>query len=944
MEEDKDKNINFLPNDLKSKNKKTSKKKEENYEYEPEMVSPDSAKLRKAKNVDMSGSNISFVEKISNWLEAKFSFLNKNKKEEKPRIQELQELIGKSQHVGEIMINDEEVLPDEERDYVVKREKEDVPIEEGAVKDDLFKAKEQEQVAFISKEDNEEQGRKALREKYVAERNKNIAKAQEIALHPNKDTKIPKEEDGVYSMPQSLSEVSLPEKIEANDDLQSDNKEDVSLDLYGDESGPSWWDKIKAFFTGVFAPKAKKIKDEKKEEVGGESILSYELRKAASIAPAEEDDEHVVSTPAGNFAEGIKIMKKAPEEPEERVATLKESDTEANKNNILGGKEELLKAQEELFSDVPEQSPELEDIFSKLDKNLQDKNIVSKKIELETNKLSLWAKIKGFFAGLFSPKAKELKSEKLDADNVEANIELAASEPVHENKPVEQEIKEEAIAEAEPVILQSPIEAEKPEEIVKDFSKEEIIENIPEEKKTDDLKPSFLEDQGVEESLPRSLTEPDFEESQNTKEGRSGGENKITEEVEVKLSFFDKIKFFFTKLFSSKAKELKFDQVDMQMANVADASTGANLGNAPIAEESENKEGVNLVIDKAKEFDKKKSKEAIAEDELSSKFHQPSISTVTRLIDEEGGVDLIPIAIRTKSWMQIGQLLAAAVIGSIVIVLSFYATLYFQQVNLEKEKDKQQNQISDLEQKILDYKGTNEEIKTLGQDIATVYDLFNKHIYWTNLFDLIEKYTLDDVYFSGFTSGTGGGLTFSATGKSYDTAARQLKLLQSDEAKEFVKSATINSVSGGEGEVTFSISLVLNDDLFYYDYTKILLVEDGEWEFDTAYEDKFRDEDFVFLSASTYQGAQEIIKSENPDIILLDLDLSTASGLEALSEIRKVPRIKEIPVLLLVSSKQDKNIKDAMELGALDYILKSDMTPEYTVDIIKSYLNMNDKN
>jgi len=247
--------------------------------------------------------------------------------------------------------------------------------------------------------------------------------------------------------------------------------------------------------------------------------------------------------------------------------------------------------------------------------------------------------------------------------------------------------------------------------------------------------------------------------------------------------------------------------------------------------------------------------------------------------------------------------------------------------------------MSDLEKKILDYKYTNQEISILGQDIALVYDLFNKHIYWSNLFELIEKYTLEDVYFGGFTAGSSGGLSLNASGKSYDSAARQLKLLQSEEAKEFVKSASINSVISSGDSVQFNVNLVLNDKLFFYDFKKVLFIEDGEWEFDSAYEDMFRDEDLIFFGASTGRESLALLERENPDIIFLDLNLTSTSSLGILEEIQAEPRINELPILIIVESRNDRSIEDALELGATDFILQSDISPEYILSAIKSYLD-----
>jgi two-component system, response regulator len=59
-----------------------------------------------------------------------------------------------------------------------------------------------------------------------------------------------------------------------------------------------------------------------------------------------------------------------------------------------------------------------------------------------------------------------------------------------------------------------------------------------------------------------------------------------------------------------------------------------------------------------------------------------------------------------------------------------------------------------------------------------------------------------------------------------------------------------------------------------------------------------------------------------PKIILLDLRLPKVDGLEVLTKIKSDPRTREIPVVVLTSSKEDKDIKESYKLGANSFIVK----------------------
>lgn len=59
-----------------------------------------------------------------------------------------------------------------------------------------------------------------------------------------------------------------------------------------------------------------------------------------------------------------------------------------------------------------------------------------------------------------------------------------------------------------------------------------------------------------------------------------------------------------------------------------------------------------------------------------------------------------------------------------------------------------------------------------------------------------------------------------------------------------------------------------------------------------------------------------------PDLILLDLNLPIIDGFTLLKKIRSSGSTKHIPVIVLTSSGEDKDIKESYDLGANSYIRK----------------------
>lgn len=64
------------------------------------------------------------------------------------------------------------------------------------------------------------------------------------------------------------------------------------------------------------------------------------------------------------------------------------------------------------------------------------------------------------------------------------------------------------------------------------------------------------------------------------------------------------------------------------------------------------------------------------------------------------------------------------------------------------------------------------------------------------------------------------------------------------------------------------------------------------------------------------------ISSDPPKVIFLDIKIPKISGLEVLKKIKSDDRTKRIPAIMLTSSKQDRDIEAAYNLGANSYIVK----------------------
>ncbi len=87
----------------------------------------------------------------------------------------------------------------------------------------------------------------------------------------------------------------------------------------------------------------------------------------------------------------------------------------------------------------------------------------------------------------------------------------------------------------------------------------------------------------------------------------------------------------------------------------------------------------------------------------------------------------------------------------------------------------------------------------------------------------------------------------------------------------------------------------------------------------------------VVATAGSGQEGLRLTEEHQPDIILLDMRMPDMSGLEVLRELRR--RGAEMPIVMLTTSDDERDLVDALRSGAQGYLLK-DIDPEELVDVL----------
>jgi len=120
---------------------------------------------------------------------------------------------------------------------------------------------------------------------------------------------------------------------------------------------------------------------------------------------------------------------------------------------------------------------------------------------------------------------------------------------------------------------------------------------------------------------------------------------------------------------------------------------------------------------------------------------------------------------------------------------------------------------------------------------------------------------------------------------------------------------------------------------------KILIVEDDESLLNVL-TDSFTAEGFTVLSAANGAIGLETALKEQPDIILLDIQMPVMDGLAMLDKLRQDDWGKQAEVILLTNFSDTEKVAIAAEKGAYDYLVKSDWKTEDIVKRVKKKLGI----
>ena len=99
-----------------------------------------------------------------------------------------------------------------------------------------------------------------------------------------------------------------------------------------------------------------------------------------------------------------------------------------------------------------------------------------------------------------------------------------------------------------------------------------------------------------------------------------------------------------------------------------------------------------------------------------------------------------------------------------------------------------------------------------------------------------------------------------------------------------------------------------------------------------------RREGYTVEGAASAREALESMHHHLPDLILLDVMMPDVDGMDLLRMLRSQPKTREVPVIFLSALSDEERIRQATEMGAQGYLVKTRVSYEELLDQVGRYV------
>ncbi len=121
--------------------------------------------------------------------------------------------------------------------------------------------------------------------------------------------------------------------------------------------------------------------------------------------------------------------------------------------------------------------------------------------------------------------------------------------------------------------------------------------------------------------------------------------------------------------------------------------------------------------------------------------------------------------------------------------------------------------------------------------------------------------------------------------------------------------------------------------------TALLLVAEDDQFYANLYRTKLEKEGFGVLVASNGTETLDLLRKNNPDLIILDLVMPEMDGFEVLKKLKEEKDLRDVPVIVLSNLGQPEDVERAKAMGIFKYIIKSNVSIHQMVESVEEALS-----
>jgi len=118
---------------------------------------------------------------------------------------------------------------------------------------------------------------------------------------------------------------------------------------------------------------------------------------------------------------------------------------------------------------------------------------------------------------------------------------------------------------------------------------------------------------------------------------------------------------------------------------------------------------------------------------------------------------------------------------------------------------------------------------------------------------------------------------------------------------------------------------------------KVLIIED-ESIILSLLKKKLEKEEYEVSTAVNGEEGVKKAKEIKPDVILLDIVMPKLGGFEVMEKLNEDESLKDIPVIVVSNSGQPVELDRARELGAKDWLVKTEFDPQEVIKKVKKQI------